>query len=77
MTATALHRAPDSTSNGPGELDHLFCCDPDTALCGADISDTVYGAGDGETTCVVCADLEATACPRCGFDPICPTCVTG
>lgn len=49
---------------------HWFCCDSDTALCGADLTDV-----DDDTppascvSCVVCNDLVNQPCPRCGFDP--------
>ena len=54
-TASRSNRSPDG-------LDHLYCCDPDTALCGTDISDTPELFDDGETTCVVCADLADDDC---------------
>ncbi|WP_151775708.1 hypothetical protein [Streptomyces abyssomicinicus] len=59
--------AAGNTASTPGsELTHLFCCDPDRALCGLDISE----AGEpqeGEQDCVVCADLDEQDidCPQC------------
>jgi hypothetical protein len=56
-------------STGSDELNHIYCCDPDIALCGTDIS------ADNEVdldvaNCVVCLDLEAAALP---CSDSCPT----
>lgn len=68
MTAAALAVEPTITGSAD-DLNHVYCCDPDVALCGTDIS------GDEEVeydtaNCVVCLDLEdaAVAC-----SPTCPT----
>lgn len=53
------------------DLNHLYCpCDPDTAVCGIDISGHAEGDFE-EADCVVCADLEETnaPCARCGNRP--------
>ncbi|MFB8182554.1 hypothetical protein ACFC8N_42525 [Streptomyces sp. NPDC055966] len=51
------------------ETTHVFCCNPDLALCGSDVSDTpVVPAGVGDD-CVVCLDLEQQPCPHCEFNP--------
>lgn len=62
---TRLTESPRSTDDGD-ELTHLWCCDPDVALCGSDISNSVE-LYEGETIagspeCIVCEDLEGT-CP--------------
>lgn len=65
---TAPAPAPAATTTGD-DLDHLYCCDPDTALCGTDISDNTE-ADFEHPDCVVCADLEVTdvSCsPNCPF----------
>lgn len=50
------------------ELIHLYCkCSPQVSLCGLySDGDTEYIDDEGETGCVVCADLEHAMCPRCG-----------
>lgn len=58
---TAPVPAPARTSAGD-ELDHIYCCDPDLALCGTDISG--HEDNDADGTCVVCLDLEFAPC-RC------------
>jgi hypothetical protein len=47
------------------ELDHLICCDDDTAFCGLDVSDMAEGH-TGEQ-CPLCALVnETSGCPHCG-----------
>lgn len=64
-----LATTPAATSIGGPGLTHFFCCDPDRALCGRDIS------GDreddvAEVDCVVCLDLEDGPCsPTCDYGP--------
>lgn len=57
-----------STAGDDDDLDHLWCCDHDLALCGADISDAEDWTSLDEmpNVCVVCLDLADTICPRCG-----------
>lgn len=59
---------PWSASADDDDLDHLWCCDRDVALCGANITNATdwLGAGDMPDECVVCHDLEDQICPRCG-----------
>lgn len=64
MDAAATLPAQARTS-GPTNINHIFCCDPDTALCGADISGDEIVDYD-EADCVVCLDLEHQTCPLCG-----------
>lgn len=56
---TAIAPSPAATSVG-SDLNHLYCCDPDTALCGLDVS--ALPEVDDDTDCVVCLDLEDTEC---------------
>ncbi|WP_435597065.1 hypothetical protein [Streptomyces anulatus] len=58
--------APAGTgSAAPPDLNHIYCCNPDLALCGADVSThPIVGIDDAD--CVVCLDLEDEACPDCG-----------
>ncbi|GAA3384404.1 hypothetical protein [Streptomyces racemochromogenes] len=60
MTATQPTPTARRTSGSPDELDHLYCCDPDIALCGTDISDHEDNGADG--SCIVCLDLEDNPC---------------
>lgn len=39
------------------ERDHIICCDPDTALCGADVS--------GEDISLATPDKAPNLCPTC------------
>lgn len=64
MTTTQSAPTVGRTSGGPDELDHLYCCDPDLALCGTDISG--HEDNDADGTCVVCLDLEFAPCRLCG-----------
>jgi hypothetical protein len=64
---SALDAAPTPARTGPGgtDLDHIYCCDPDVALCGTDISDAPEIDPNSEINCVVCADLEFQPCALC------------
>lgn len=60
MTTPAPGPARHSTTTGDN-LDHWWCCDPDRALCGADLT----GADDNDDIdpdCVVCEDLLDVPC---------------
>ena len=61
MTMTLLP-APAPAGAGPTDtddpFDHAYCCDPDTALCGADISDNEYGE-EQDNPCPLCELIEA------------------
>jgi hypothetical protein len=63
----ALAPAPGSTTSGD-DLAHVYCCNPDIALCGTDLCG-VPEIPDDETTCVVCVDLDDAGLPCC---PACP-----
>ncbi|MGC5042449.1 hypothetical protein ACLQ16_03930 [Streptomyces albidoflavus] len=44
-------------------ITHYYCCVPNRALCGLDLSG-MPPAGGGEQDCVVCVDLDGD-CPLC------------
>lgn len=49
------------------DLDHWYCCDPNIAYCGRDISGDAEGHAD-ENLCPLCALVEENhiPCPECG-----------
>lgn len=51
-------------------LDHIYCCDPDLALCGADIEGVTEETWDTEPAnpCIVCEDLVGKPCRICGAE---------
>ncbi|MFH8867153.1 hypothetical protein [Streptomyces griseus] len=62
QTGTALAEAD---SAAPPDLNHIYCCNPDLALCGTDLSThPIVGIDDAD--CVVCLDLEDDECADCG-----------
>jgi len=66
MTAVSTIADTASTNRGQSDdLDHLYCCDPDLALCGSDLNDVSEDQMVG-VLCVVCEDLEWRPCPECG-----------
>lgn len=69
MTITFIEPATTATSRDD-DLDHLFCCcSPEVALCGAALDEVDQCEDDEEQEhpCVVCADLVAVQCARCGY----------
>ncbi|MFF1416535.1 hypothetical protein [Streptomyces sp. NPDC058280] len=64
MTATQEARA--STETVGRDICHLYCCDPNTAICGTDISQHAEVSTDIPVDCVVCVDDTIVACPICG-----------
>lgn len=57
MTSVLLDTRPQiAAEDDPGTY-HLVCCEPDTALCGTDVSDIPYGPLEDEQWCAVCWDL--------------------
>lgn len=64
--STQIASAPEASAAPGSDMNHIYCCDPNTAWCGADISDHVEVAPDVPVDCVVCADLEDLPCPECG-----------
>lgn len=61
LVAALLDAGPHD-SDGDGES-HLFCCNPDRALCGIDLDEAEYDDATDAPTCVVCADLQAQPVP--------------
>jgi hypothetical protein len=59
--------AQPSTSSADliGDVDHLYCCDPDVALCGIDLS-TVAEGHEFPDLCTLCMLADLGLCPRCG-----------
>jgi len=55
MTCTLA--LPVLTASDTSKLDHVYCCDPDVALCGADLSDHVESSM-ATNPCVLCIALE-------------------
>lgn len=60
------HRANPDIAQSVGDVDHLYCCDPDIALCGLDISDVPEGP-EYDNDCPLCRLVrDEGVCPRCG-----------
>lgn len=59
MTITATAPSP-ATAGVDLDLNHLYCCDPNVALCGTDVS--AFPEVDDDTNRVVCLDLEDDEC---------------
>jgi len=55
MTATELVPATTGTGTTNRDITHLWCHNPDIALCGTDVSGYPEVANDVPATCVVCA----------------------
>ncbi len=71
MTAGQTLELPHPTTSPTGatrRFTHVVCCDPDTAMCGTDMSGTEWAPGTAVIGCVVCADLVDAPCA----DPNCP-----
>ena len=71
----AVRDRPERASAGPGSPDddpyhHLYCCDPDTALCGLDVSGYADNPDDDAPLCPLCAlaDDEGLPCPVPGCE---------
>ncbi|MER5301353.1 hypothetical protein ABT039_18025 [Streptomyces lasiicapitis] len=58
--------AATTATPSSGAISHSYCCVPDQALCGLDLSGMPM-ASEGDQDCVVCVDLDAAkaACPVC------------
>lgn len=71
-TRTVVARArgelpsPAPIASAGTAIAHTYCCEPNWALCGVDLSGTA-ASGDGDQECVVCADLHQSGvtCPWC------------
>jgi len=68
---TATAPAPSPTNLGNPTV-HVFCCNPDRALCGHDVSNDPEVPNPTPNDCIVCLDLEEQPCPHCGFQPNTP-----
>lgn len=50
-----------------GDVDHLYCCDPDLALCGLDLTGVPdYPEFDEDCALCVLVHEDSYRCPRCG-----------
>lgn len=57
-----------NTGDSQPEPYHYFCCDPNKALCGEDLTEDPeieYDANKHQL-CVVCDDLDNYTCKECG-----------
>ncbi len=51
------------------DLNHWYCCDPDLALCGIDLTDVAEMDDDEEVNCAACLDLAGKPCsPKCKWE---------
>jgi hypothetical protein len=72
VTAAVLDRPAAPGGTGGGDLVHVVCCDPGTALCGAGVAgdpwvrDDVRAAGDEDCRACLAAEAAGGACrPGC------------
>jgi hypothetical protein len=63
---TALADPATHTTDLNDQTTHVYCCNPDTALCGLDISEMPEVPDGTGHDCIVCTDLEEQQCPDCG-----------
>jgi hypothetical protein len=66
------------TTDDDIDIQHIVCCDPNTALCGSDVSDVPFTDMPLQYECPLCiwADTVQASCPSptCpGWDPLPPT----
>jgi hypothetical protein len=54
---------PTSTSSG-GDVDHWYCCDPNVAFCGLDITETPEGRFSVDM-CPLCVLVDDDGGPGC------------
>lgn len=67
MMLDTLPRLHDPSTTNDNSLDHLFCCNPNIALCGADISDEEdVGDDDLDDPCPMCELLIDMPCGAAG-----------
>ncbi|MFE9736154.1 hypothetical protein ACFYO9_37510 [Streptomyces sp. NPDC005863] len=68
MTTTALPQPLITPRSDPNDdVTHLWCCDPNLAMCGEDVSDSPEVDDGVGQDCVVCVDLSGTTfcdCPH-------------
>lgn len=65
MPDTTLLDRPATSTGAPEELNHIVCCDDDTALCGLDVSGDRWVRGGKIPVCPLCklAWDEGPPCP--------------
>lgn len=63
MSDPTLQSTPAQT--GTTETTHWWCCDPNTAICGTDLTNAPE-VEDDDVNCHVCTDLVNQPCPLCG-----------
>ncbi|WP_075895337.1 hypothetical protein [Actinomadura sp. CNU-125] len=73
MTVEATTVTPETAPVGPGDPPdryvHLYCCNPDLALCGADLSHGVERRDIPATAlCPMCEVIDSLATP---CNPVC------
>ncbi len=67
---TAPTASPARTSLSDDDIDHLYCCDENVAMCGADLTDTPDGP-EFDEVCRLCllAEQSGMPCPVPGCQP--------
>ena len=65
MTVLTVADAPARPKADPDDNHLTCCCDPDTSLCGLDLSEVPEGDFDDDETCLVCLALDDVVCPDC------------
>lgn len=66
MTTPACAPTLARTEGSNDAITHVWCCDPDLALCGEDVSAEPEVPDGVGVDCVVCIDLEDHPCsPGC------------
>ena len=66
MSTAAL---PAPIAANVGDVDHLYCCDPDVAMCGLDLTGVPEGR-EFTHVCPLCAEVNDsdTPCPVAGCE---------
>lgn len=68
MTTEILETEPVSTDGDDGdEVQHFWCCDPDMAHCGRDLTGAVDvdSVAEPMDVCIVCVDLQPVDAESC------------
>lgn len=68
---TATLPAAVSVNTTDDDTDHWYCCNPDVAMCGLDISSAPFVRTDPRRLCPLCdlVDVEGLPCPVPGCQP--------
>ncbi|WP_394436257.1 hypothetical protein [Streptomyces sp. SGAir0957] len=66
MSVTLTAPSPSAATSVGDEITHLYCCDPNRAICGVDL--TGVPEVDEDENCVVCIDPDEHPCPYCGWE---------